>query len=172
MSSKNMSQIKKPGFNLELMPPEISAPDTFGLFEDILNSGLSLKVKVTGRSMAPFLWGGEILTIRKVPCSSLQRGDLIFFKNRQGFPILHRIITKRQVTNCMITFQTKGDALTAFDEPVQDNEILGKVCKIEYGSRRINIETKMWSKINYLAAVINLFESKLYSALRAFKNLF
>jgi signal peptidase len=153
---------------MESTPFKISACGEFGLFEDILNSGLSLRVKVTGRSMAPFLQGGEILTIKKVPCPSLQRGDLIFFKNRNGFPILHRIITKRQDSDCMIAFQTKGDALMAFDEPVRDNEILGKVCKIEDGSKYINMETKIWGKINYLTAVINLLESRLYFALRAF----
>jgi signal peptidase I len=129
-------------------------------------------VKATGRSMAPFLHVGEILTIKKVPCPSLQKGDLIFFKNRNGFLILHRIIKKRQDSDCMITFQTKGDAMIAFDEPVRNNKVLGKVCKIEDGSKYINMETKMWSRINYMAAVISLLESRLYFALKAFKNLF
>ena len=146
--------------------------DTLKLYEDILNSGSCLRVKVTGRSMSPFLRGEEILTIKKVPYTSLKRGDLIFFKNGQGYPVLHRIIKKKQNQDGVITFQTKGDAMIAFDEPIQDNKILGKVCKIEDGSKYINMETKMWGRINYMAAVINLFESRLYFALRAFKNLF
>lgn len=165
---KILSQNKESELIFQSTSTKISPSEKFELFEDILNSGLSLRVKVTGRSMAPFLQGGEILTIKKVPYSSLQKGDLIFFKNRNGFLILHRIIKKRQDSDCMIAFQTKGDALIAFDEPVRDNDILGKVCKIEDGSKYINMETKIWSKINYLTAVINLFESRLYFALRAF----
>ena len=145
--------------------------DTLKLYEDILNSGSCLRVKVTGRSMSQFLRGEEILTIKKVPYTSLKRGDLIFFKNGQGYPVLHRIIKKKQDQDDVITFQTKGDAMIAFDEPVRKNKILGKVCKIEDGSKYINMETKMWSRINYLSAVISLLESRLYFALKAFKNL-
>ena len=54
------------------------------LFADILNKGLNLRLKVTGRSMQPFLRGGETVTIKKVPCSELRRGDLIFFDSPQG----------------------------------------------------------------------------------------
>ena len=146
--------------------------DTLKLYEDILNSGSCLRVKVTGKSMSPFLRGEEILTIKKVPYTSLNRGDLIFFKNGQGYPVLHRIIKKKQDMDDVITFQTKGDSLIAFDEPIKNNKILGKVCKIEDGSKYINMETKMWSRINYMAAVISLLESRLYFALKAFKNLF
>ena len=146
--------------------------DTLKLYQDILNSGLYLRMKVTGRSMSPFLRGEEILTIKKVPYTSLRRGDLILFKNHIGYPVLHRIIKKKQDQDDVITFQTKGDAMIAFDEPVRNNKILGKVCKIEDGSKYINMETKMWSRINYMAAVISLLESRLYFALKAFKNLF
>ena len=146
--------------------------DTLKLYEDILNSGSCLRVKVTGRSMSPFLHGEEILTIKKVPYTSLQRGDLILFKNHLGYPVLHRIINKKQDQDDVISFQTKGDAMIVFDEPVRNNKILGKVCKIEDGSKYINMETKMWSRINYMAAVISLLESRLYFALKAFKNLF
>ena len=146
--------------------------DTLKLYEDILNSGSCLRMKVTGRSMVPFLRGEEILTIKKVPYTSLRRGDLILFKNHLGYPVLHRIIKKKQDQDDVVTFQTKGDAMIVFDEPVRNNKILGKVCKIEDGSKYINMETKMWSRINYMAAVISLLESRLYFALKAFKNLF
>ena len=55
------------------------------LCEDILRSGISLRLQVTGRSMAPFLVGGEFLTIKKGPGSSLHIGDLIFFQNSGWF---------------------------------------------------------------------------------------
>jgi len=42
-------------------------PDVLGLFEEVLNNGTDLRVGVTGRSMMPFLRGGEVLTIRRMP---------------------------------------------------------------------------------------------------------
>jgi len=132
MSLKTSSQEN----NLESQPGlsslTMSEPKKLVLFEDILNDGISLRVKVTGRSMAPFLQGGEILTIKRVPYASLHKGDLIFFKNSHGFPLLHRIIKKDTKS-----VQTKGDALMAFDEPVCEKDALGKVCIIERATHMV-----------------------------------
>jgi signal peptidase I len=148
-------------------PPELAVPGTSALFDDVLNTGVSLRVKVTGRSMTPFLLGGEILTIRKMPAQSLRMGDLIFYRDRHGFPVLHRIIEKYE-TGKIITFRTKGDALTAFDETVDEHEVLGKVCTIEKTvskskTRCTNMESPRWRKINFLIALVNLFKVRTYS---------
>jgi signal peptidase I len=139
--------------------------EKLALFEDILNRGLILCVRVTGRSMASFLAGGEILTIRKVPASSLQIGDLIFYKNREGFPLLHRIVRKQREKD-MFIFQTKGDALITMDQPVTEQNILGKVYRIEKSlaagkTKYINMESPFRRSINYLSAVISLGKSKI-----------
>jgi signal peptidase I len=147
----------------------ISEIDKLEFFEDFLSKGLDLRVKVTGNSMASFLNGGEILTIRKVPSSSLHIGDLIFFKTHYGIPVLHRILKKERRNNVHI-FQTKGDALLSLDEPVYEPDIFGKVCKIESNSngkrKYIDMESSLWRNINYLLAVINIGKSKTYPALR------
>jgi signal peptidase I len=157
--------------NTENLPDmqNIESKELLGLFEDILNGGLNLRVRVTGRSMAPCLRGGEILTIKKVSGNSLRIGDLIFFKNREGSPLLHRIIRINFNANKFL-IQTKGDALLGFDEPVSENDILGKVCRIESDSncqrKYIDMESSLWRNINYLLAVINIGKSKTYPALK------
>jgi signal peptidase I len=138
------------------------------LFEDILNSGLGLRTQVTGVSMTPFLRGGEILTIKKVGSSSLRIGDLIFFKDRRGCLILHRII-KKSCLDGRFTFHTKGDAVSAFDEPVHENDVLGKVFGIEKivsggNTKYIDMESYLRKRINYINALSNLFKSKTYFA--------
>ncbi len=153
-------------FNLEPLSPKLLASETASLFEDILNKELHLRVKATGKSMAPFLHGGEILTIRKVPGSSLHIGDLIFFKNRDGFPLLHRIV-KKGLNNNLLIFQTKGDALFSIDSPVSEKEILGKVCRVEKivskkRTKHIDMESGFRIIINYLFAVMSLGKSKIY----------
>jgi signal peptidase I len=141
--------------------------DTLKLYEEILNSGLCLRMKVTGRSMAPFLNGGEILTIRKEPGSSLHVGDLIFFKTRYGSLLLHRIIKKKKKD--MVIFRTKGDAVKGIDEPVFEYDVLGKVYIIEknisgMGTKRVNMESRFWKTINYLLAVFSSVHSRIYPA--------
>jgi len=158
MSLENLSQGEISA--LDPMPGRI---EVTGLFEDILKSGSDLRVRVTGRSMSPFLQGGEVLTIRKVPLASLRRGDLIFFKDSRGYPVLHRLIRKKH-SNSKFIFQTKGDALVGFDEPVLHEDVLGKAFKIEKNSagcaKEINLESLLWKKINHLAAMSSLIKSK------------
>jgi signal peptidase I len=148
--------------------------EALALFEDILENGLSLRVRVTGQSMTPFFRGGEILTIKKEPHHALRKGDLIFFKSSRGVPLLHRIIQKRESPDAKITFRTKGDGLIAFDEPVEYHRVLGKVSRIEKtnsvpGSKYINMELLQWRTINSIIARISLLKSYLYYAGSRFK---
>lgn len=150
-------------------------PSIIGLFEDIVNTGASFRVRVTGGSMTPFLQGGEIVAIKKVPYPSLRRGDLIFFKNSQGSPVLHRLIRKRKSSRNTMTVQTKGDALIAFDEPVPYHRILGRVWTIERvpsgnGQRLINMESMQWRMINCLIALTAAITSPLYRNLAKCKR--
>lgn len=143
-----------------------------GFFESVLDRGLSLRTKVTGRSMSPFLRGGEVLTIRRVPVSSLRRGDLILYKNLHGCPVVHRLVKRKRVDEGKSMFLTKGDALFSLDEPLADSEILGKVCRIETGLRSVGMETTRWVVMNYLYAVYALVELRLHRSLRVVKNFF
>ena len=153
-----------------MVPINLSSGEVIRLFEDILNSGLSLRTQVTGVSMTPFLRGGEILTIRKVGFSSLRTGDLIFFKDLRGLPILHRIVRKKHERDISV-FQTKGDALISIDGPVTGDSILGKVCIIENRLasgkiKHIDMESPYRRIINYLLAKKSLMKSKAYLSIQ------
>lgn len=156
--------------SLGAMTPALSSLERQGLFEDLLSRGVLLRIRVTGRSMVPLLRGGEILTIRRTSESSLSKGDLVFFKNRDGHPVIHRIV-KKYTHNGVLTFQTRGDALIGFDGPVREEHILGKVCRVERGRRHINLETACRRYMNYLRAMISLCGSRLYFTVSTFKNL-
>jgi len=152
------------GAKLTQTVPREQDPQVCGLFEDILSSGVAIRIKATGGSMAPFLRGDEVLTIKKVPRSAIGRGDLIFFKDRDGSLILHRVIRKRKLSSGRNTFRTKGDALISLDKPVEHNRILGKVLKVERNgptarSKCLNMESRTWQMLNYFAAMVNLAKS-------------
>ncbi len=148
-------------------PRNPSSAELVGLFEDILSRGLGLRVRVTGRSMIPFLKGGEVLTIKKVASSTLNIGDLILCKNPSDAPLVHRIIKKKRGPDGLAVFQTKGDALISFDEPVASHGVLGKVCKIEriLPSGRMDLmdmESLFRRVTNYLTALFCLLSSKVF----------
>jgi hypothetical protein len=145
------------------------------LFEDVLNSGMSLRVRVTGSSMAPFLAGGETLTIQKVPLSSLKKGDLVFFKTSRGAPLLHRVVRTMRAGGELVV-QTQGDAAAGPDEPFRSADFLGKARMIEKDGdprfRPINLEAPFRRTINYLRALNSLVKSHLrFAALRLFGRL-
>lgn len=147
-----------------------SDPEMLKLFEDILNTGSILRIKVTGRSMSPFLKGNEILSINKVPVSTLKKGDLILFKTPQDTPVIHRIIKRSCANENDSFFQTKGDALFMPDRPINQNDVLGKVCKIEETAflpwaRNINMESFFWKKVNFSIAMLNVLKTELHSAM-------
>jgi hypothetical protein len=147
--------------------PHLFISESVGIFEDILRSGLSLRVKATGQSMTPFLSGGEILTINKVPPASLSIGDLIFFKTTEGVPLIHRIIKKQQEAPCFI-FHTKGDSLFVCDVPIGEERVFGKVCGVRRvdgngDAEEINMESHPQRFFNYMTAVFSLAKTRLYA---------
>jgi len=147
-------------------------PALTGLFDEILKGGSSLRIRVTGDSMVPFLMGGDIVTIKKTPEFSFSRGDLIFFRNSRNIPILHRIIKRDKKA---MTLLTKGDALGYCDRPVRIMDVMGRVCNIEKekalpGLRHINMESIHWRAVNYLIATFYLMRTRLSRAFSSFRK--
>ncbi len=139
-----------------------------GLFEDILKNGSQLRVRVTGKSMSPFLKGGEILTISQVPYHELRRGDIILFRNQHEHPVLHRIIRKEGASgNNTISFLTKGDAVGTLDDSVSHECVLGKVITVEKFSATdhaevIHMDSLFQRMMNYVQAVLSLLKTTSY----------
>lgn len=160
MFLKNSFPGNNGGMEKSSSPIKERGPSATHLIVDILNGGSTLRVKITGKSMVPFLYGGEIALIKKVPCSHMHRGDLILFKSFRNALTLHRIIHKKG-SNGETIFLTKGDAMRAFDEGVQYQNVLGKVYKLEIadsnGVRRvINMGKKRQRIINNLIIIFGL----------------
>lgn len=132
------------------------------LFQTILKSGSGLRVRATGSSMTPFIRNGEVVTIRKTGQSSLRRGDIIFYRNSQGLPVLHRLIRRDSKAHSLLS---KGDALRYFDKPVSSEDVMGRVCLIEKGRtfaglRRLNLDALPWRAISCFIAYATIIRAK------------
>jgi signal peptidase I len=121
--------------NVELARPEVS-----GLFESVLAGGYSVRVQVTGRSMRPFLQGGEILIIEPVGGRRCRVGDVVLFKDGQDRLVIHRVIRVRSAS-----VQTQGDALNEPDSPVEIARMMGKVQRIERG-QSLQLDLESWAQ--------------------------
>lgn len=118
-------------------PLLLSPKEALPIIEDLLKSGASCPILVTGNSMLPFLHHEKETVIVSPVTSPLKRDDIIFYNRgtqitekdgvRTEAPIvvLHRIY-KLTDYGCI----TLGDAQTK-KEPVKTAQILGVVTQVQ-----------------------------------------
>jgi signal peptidase I len=143
---------------------ELAGPDADNLIEELLTAGNSVRVKVTGRSMAPFLRGGEILTIQPAAGRRLRIGDIVLFRSSQGRHVIHRVVRVDRAAGMILT---KGDALNACDETIDRHSVLGVAGKMERDRRGGNGNiVDLESSGQRLTARFIAWKGKIRSALR------
>ena len=93
-----------------------------------------LRLKVTGSSMLPTIWPGDVLEVRHQGVAEIQSGDVVLFQ-RQGQLVAHRVVHRlgRPGGNLLIT---RGDRQSAADPPMTKEEILGRVTEVLRGNHR------------------------------------
>ena len=108
-----------------------SSPQPFGeehavkceLAGEVLRSSGTLRLQVTGWSMLPAVWPGDVLVIDRANIKEVSKGDIVLF-GRDGRLFAHRVV-KKDFRDAGIL--TRGDAMSAPDPVVGDHELLGKV---------------------------------------------
>lgn len=104
------------------------------LIRSLLDQDLSVRLRVSGVSMAPFLQTDDAVILAAIqPTDNAPAvGDLIFFENEHGRPVLHRILRRLSPAPDGTTrFLTQGDAMRAPDIPVAASRVLARVEAIE-----------------------------------------
>ena len=136
---------------------EIARPEVSGLFESVLAGGYSVRVQVTGRSMRPFLQGGEILIIEPVGSRRVRVGEIILFRDVQDRLVIHRVVRIEEAS-----VQTQGDALNEPDLPVEMARIMGKVERVEKGqSSQLDLESWAQRTRGWMLATSSLWQWKI-----------
>jgi hypothetical protein len=99
------------------------------LASEVLRRFGELRLQVTGASMVPSFWPGDLLTIRSVQLSEISPGDVVLFLRDSRF-FVHRALS---VSADRLLAQ--GDGLATPDPPVSPNELLGRVVSVaRYGA--------------------------------------
>jgi signal peptidase I len=98
------------------------------LAAEILRRFSSLRLQVTGHSMLPSVWPGDVLLIKRCPLDKASPGDIVLYAREQRL-VVHRVISA--ATNLGETrLVTQGDASLTPDSPISAAEFLGKVSQI------------------------------------------
>lgn len=104
--------------------PAEDRPCKCGLAAEVLRRFGQLRLRVTGASMLPAIWPGDVVTIHSARFSDVSRGDLVLFFRGQRF-FVHRVLDVGDDS-----LVTRGDSVLGSDPPVHSDELLGRVASI------------------------------------------
>jgi signal peptidase I len=110
-------------------------------------------VKVSGKSMAPWIRPGDVLFVRRAGMGRASPGQVVLFA-RGGRLIVHRVIGRLRVAG-RVFLETKGDATWDADAPISETELLGRATQIFRAGRSIALETPHQAALGRLLACIS-----------------
>jgi signal peptidase len=137
------------------------------LSREILERGDSIRFKAHGSSMFPLIRDGDLLTIRPLEIWNVKPGDVIFYQTIGEKCITHRVI-KIEIQNDQQIIITRGDASPRSEEPIQREQVLGKVVIIHRGNKQLNLGRNLWWLLSrHLPGFLHL----MYLTVRVHKNI-
>jgi signal peptidase I len=110
-------------------------------------------VKVSGRSMIPWIRPDDVLLVHCAGMDGVSPGQVVLFA-RGGRLIAHRVIGRRRVAG-QAFLETKGDATWDADAPISETELLGRVTQVFRDGRSIALETLHQAALGCLLACIS-----------------
>lgn len=108
------------------------------LAAEVLRASGKLRLRVTGASMLPAIWPGDVISVRSFDRDFPRPGDVVLCY-RRGKLIAHRLV-RRFAHQGESQWSLRGDSVSGNDEPVPTKDLLGKVIAIERGSRRMRLQ--------------------------------
>jgi len=123
------------------------------LAETILRRFGMLRLKVTGCSMLPSIWPGDILLIHRQDIRQVIPGTIVLF-SREGKLIAHRVICKADDSDnpCVVT---RGDSLPSPDSPVTASELLGKIASVFHSGEWIEPRVRLGLGARLMVALLS-----------------
>ena len=135
------------------------------LVREQLDRGGSASLQVAASSMHPFLRHGDTIRVTACSLADLSCGDLVVFE-KTGALCTHRFISLKEG----VVF-TKADRSLHLDEPVMENEFLGRVTCVQRGSRLLNLDSRLWRGVNSAAGRLSALCVHLCRVLKRAKEL-
>ena len=135
-------------------PQSSYAKIALDLLQDAAQPGQML-LRVVSDSMKPWFQAGDLLRIERCPILNLRCGDMILWRNEQGL-MTHRVVALEPQQ--MIT---KGDAVSIFDAPVKNTDVLGRVIGLEQAGGTLLWTDSLWQATARWQARLSLLEGRL-----------
>lgn len=112
------------------------------LVADVAFNFGEVRLKVTGASMIPAIWPGDVITVCRRHIAELQPGHIVLYR-REGMLVAHRLTC---IHGDLVT--TRGDSLEHNDPPITASDILGQVVHLVRNGRRVHLRQSWWQRIS------------------------
>jgi len=130
------------------------------LTTELLSRGTTVRFRPSGRSMYPSIREGELITVEPVVASDVTLGDIVLYRSERGL-IAHRVVgtdqplSPTQSSVLSPHYFLLGDASLSCDQPVEAQQILGRVVGVERDGRSVALASrgaKLRHKVRRLAS--------------------
>jgi signal peptidase I len=111
------------------------------LIADVVHSFGEVRLKVTGSSMIPAIWPGDVVVVSQFDVAELQAGQIVLFKREE------RLLAHRIVSIHGNSFITRGDTLCNYDPPVGKSQIVGRVVSIVGNGRCVHLSRSKCQRV-------------------------
>src|SRR6266481_8117254 len=111
------------------------------LSTELLKLGHRVRFRPRGSSMHPTIKDSEVVAVEPVEPVEIARLDIILYLTVRG-PIAHRVVRIEKRGENAASFITRGDASTSCDEPVEADQVIGRVVSVERDGRCINLVSR------------------------------
>ena len=114
------------------------------VFEEILNEQLnfnkSVKLRVTGNSMIPFLADKRDYVFLEKFNGKAKKGDILFYKRANSKCVLHRVIKATDTSFWFI-----GDSQLEIEGPIDINQILAECNEVIRKGKTVKKNDPVWN---------------------------
>ena len=136
-----------------LSPAEIAHAAKCELAEKTLRLFGSLRLRVTGFSMLPSVWPGDVVLVRRQRMQQIHPGDIVLFA-RHGKLTAHRVVFKASDQE-IPSLITRGDALRSQDSAIGPTQLLGKVSGVLRAGKWIEPPTRLSFSARIMAMLVS-----------------
>lgn len=125
------------------MPVEPHIVDTqsyMAMLQELVAQGETVSLTVTGNSMAPFLRHGRDQIQFARPDRPLRRGDMAFFRRRNGQYVMHRVLRTAPDGACWLV----GDGQQEVEGPIRPEQIFAVVTRVCRKGQWMGVDGFWW----------------------------
>lgn len=130
---------------METVNKTISTQKLIPFMQELLSEGKNVVFTVKGGSMVPFLGDIRDSAVVSPIKSPLEKGDIVFYRRRNGDYVMHRIYRIKGGKYYMV-----GDAQTEIEGPLDREQIFGVINEVVRKGKKIKNGDPFWNFFKYV----------------------